>query len=178
VGGFTLIELLVVLVIIGSLVSFAVLVLGNSGGTRELRSEADRLATVLGLLLEEATLDNREYGLQIGTQGYRVLVYDDLRASWSQHPDSRSYQLPEWMQLKLTLDGEPLQLPAPEAREASADESADAAEQAKLQPQILALSSGEWSPFTLQLSDRRPGGQRYQLTSDGFNLPPATQVQP
>ena len=50
--GFTLIELLVVLVILGTLVSLAVLSVGNGAG-RALRDEGDRLATVMALLLKK-----------------------------------------------------------------------------------------------------------------------------
>ena len=48
--GFTLIELLVVLVILGTLVSLALLSVGNGGG-RVLRDEGERLATVMALLV-------------------------------------------------------------------------------------------------------------------------------
>src|SRR3990167_3992446 len=83
--GFTLIELLVVLVILGTLVSLAVLSVGNGAG-RALRDEGDRLATVMALLLEEATLDNREYGLQLRSDGYRVLSMTTSTAAGSATP--------------------------------------------------------------------------------------------
>ena len=64
-GGFTLIELLVVLVIIGCLVGLAVLSSGVAGPSRELNNEAERLAGLIGVLVDEAVLDNREYGLRL-----------------------------------------------------------------------------------------------------------------
>jgi general secretion pathway protein H len=170
-GGFTLIELLVVMVIIGCMLSLAVFSMGNAGGGRELRGEAERLAAVMALLLEEATLDNREYGLQLRSDGYRMLAYDDLTGEWAAPADSRDHSLPSWMRLDLQLEGAALQL---QALPSDTDEEPTSA---KLQPQLLLLSSGELSPFSLQLSDRRPAGQVYELTSDGFSLPQATAAQ-
>ncbi len=169
--GFTLIELLVVLVILGTLVSLALLSVGNGGG-RVLRDEGERLATVMALLLEEATLDNREYGLQLRSDGYRVLVYDDLNNRWQRHPNMADYRLPERLQLSLELDGAPLQL----AAVAVVDDQARPATGVEAAPQLLLLSSGELSPFRLQLSERGKGAGAYELHSDGFNLPLAAPV--
>lgn len=171
-AAFTLIELLVVIVIIGSMLSLAVFSMGHAGGGRELRGEAERLAAVMGLLLEEATLDNREYGLLLRSDGYRVLAYDDVSGEWATPADSRDYPLPSWIRLDLQLEGAALKLQAAANNDDEQDTSS-----AKLQPQVLLLSSGELSPFSLQLSDRRPAGQAYELTSDGFSLPQATAAQ-
>ena len=58
--GFTLIELLVVLVLLGVLTSLAVLGSGlASSPARKLADEADRLNSLLRVLLDEAVLDNR-----------------------------------------------------------------------------------------------------------------------
>src|SRR3990167_10840638 len=80
--GFTLVELLVVIVILGSLIGLAVLSTGIAGPARELRNEAERLAGLIAVLAEEAVLDNREYGLLLQAEGYRVLRYDTLAARW------------------------------------------------------------------------------------------------
>jgi general secretion pathway protein H len=169
--AFTLIELLVVIVIIGSMLSLAVFSMGSTGGGRELRGEAERLAAVMALLLEEATLDNREYGLQLRSDGYRVLAYDEARGEWAAPADSRDHPLPSWMRLDLQLEGSALTL------QPVASKDGDESTGSKLQPQLLLLSSGELSPFSLQLSDRRPAGQAYELTSDGFSLPQAAATQ-
>ena len=159
--AFTLIELLVVIVIIGSMLGLAVFSMGSAGGSRELRNEAERLAAVMALQLEAATLDNREYGVQLRRDGYRVLAYDEPRAQWLPPEGQRDHPLPAWMQLDFTLEGTALQLPASDE-----DDSTPAN-----QPHLLLLSSGELSPFNLRLRDSRPGGQTYSLSSDGFSLP-------
>lgn len=154
--GFTLIELLVVLVILGCLVGLAVLGAGIAGPARELRGEAERLSGLIGVLAEEAVLDNREYGLQLSADSYRVLGYDPGSGRWQALP-GKPHRLPAWAELSLELDGQPLQLPGPEGDSAV--------------PQLLMLSSGELSPFRLRLAERRQDGLRLLLCSDGFALP-------
>ena len=80
--AFTLIELLVVIVLLGILVSVAVLSVGGSSTSRELRDEARRLAALIGVLSDEAVLDSREYGLLVNSEGYRVLRYDEAATRW------------------------------------------------------------------------------------------------
>ena len=81
-GGFTLIELLVVLVILGSLIGLAVLSVGIAGPGRELHNEAERLAGLIGVLAEEAVLDNQEYGLLLARESYHALRYDPIKQTW------------------------------------------------------------------------------------------------
>nr|WP_275944071.1 type II secretion system minor pseudopilin GspH [Azomonas macrocytogenes] len=176
--GFTLIELMVVLVILGILVSLAVLA-GSGGSTsRELGDEARQLAGLIGVLVDEAVLDNREYGLLMDNQSYRVLRYDDARAGWLDTEQGALHQLPGWARLDLQLDGTPLQLAAPLPTDTDFTRPPERRRQAKgPQPQLLILSSGELSPFTLQLSERRSGGNTWQLASDGFRLPQAQRLE-
>jgi general secretion pathway protein H len=183
--GFTLIELLVVIVIMGSLLSLAVLSSGTASHARELRDEAQRLASIIGLLSDEAVLDNREYGLLIRAEGYRLLSYDEARNSWSATDGQAEHLLPAWARLELELDGQPLQLAAalpqgndlPGLRSPAALNNKDKQnKQDALQPQLLLLSSGELSPFRLRVSERQPG-RAFELSSDGFQRPRAELVK-
>ena len=81
--GFTLIELMVVMVIISVLIGLAVLSTGFASTSRELDSEAERLAGLIGVLTDEAVLDNREYGLRLERDAYQVLRYDEAKARWT-----------------------------------------------------------------------------------------------
>lgn len=161
--GFTLIELLVVLVILGSLVGLAVLSSGIAGPARELSNEAERLTGLIGVLADEAVLDNHEYGLLLSPEAYQVLRYDEIKGKWLA-VDKAPHRLPSWAVLSFELDGEALSLPAPAA--ADDDKKAKTAV-----PQLLILSSGELSPFRLRLAERRKDGLQLQMSSDGFRLP-------
>jgi general secretion pathway protein H len=167
-GGFTLIELLVVLVILGSLIGIAVLSVGIAGPGRELHNEAERLAGLIGVLAEEAVLDNQEYGLLLSREAYQVLRYDPLKQEW-QALAGKPHRLPAWAELSVELEGAALELPLPEGEERA---------KGALLPQLLLLSSGEISPFRLGLAERRADGLRLQLASDGFRLPRVEIEQP
>lgn len=167
-GGFTLIELLVVLVILGSLICLAVFSVGIAGPGRELHNEAERLAGLIGVLAEEAVLDNQEYGLLLGRETYQVLRYEPTQQAW-QPLGNKPHQLPAWTELSIELEGAALQLPSAEG---------DAPSSGALLPQLLLLSSGEISPFRLRLAERRADGLRLQLVSDGFKLPTVEVEQP
>ena len=85
-------------VIISVLIGLAVLSTGFASTSRELDSEAERLAGLIGVLTDEAVLDNREYGLRLERDAYQVLRYDEAKARWL--PVARdSHRLPEWAEL-------------------------------------------------------------------------------
>ncbi|NWL75640.1 type II secretion system protein GspH [Pseudomonas taiwanensis] len=163
-AGFTLIEVLVVMVVIACLAGLAVISAGVAGPTRELNNEAERLAGLIGVLADEAVLDNREYGLRLERGSYQVYYYDESSSRWQPMSDG-ARQLPEWAELTFELDGEPLALPAPVKKDDK--ETKDI----RPVPQLIILSSGELSPFRLELAERRKDGRRLQLSSDGFRLP-------
>src|SRR5690606_39214683 len=132
------------------------LVGGFAGPGRELRAEAARLAGLRGLLAEEAVLGNRAYGLRLAPDQRPVLAWDGRRRTpWGTRPPQR---LPPGVEARLELEGRPLRLAGAKGPAASA-------------PPVLILSSGELSPFRLQLIERRPDGLQLELASDGFNLP-------
>lgn len=179
--GFTLIELLVVMVIIGSLLSLAVLSTGNANTSRELRDEAQRLSGLIAVLSDEAVLDNREYGLLVRSESYRVLAYDEAKGVWAAVPGQNEHRMPVWARLELELEGEPLKLSTPVKENddepgLSQDEEKKEKEKngpRQPEPQLLILSSGELSPFRLEIAEREPKGTVYELVSDGFQMPKA-----
>lgn len=181
-GGFTLIELLVVIVILGGLVGLAVLSVGSSHSSREVRDEAQRLAALITVLADEAVLDGREYGLLIDDEGYRVLHYEEASGRWVEADRREAHRVPEWMRLQLELDGTPLRLVTPVRERDDPAGLSDARERAQRrappeEPQLLILSSGELSPFSLTLADRGAEGVAWRLSSDGFRMPVAEPLE-
>lgn len=135
--GFTLIELLVTLVIIGIIVGVAVLSIRNPGGEK-LEEEMNRLTALFQLAREEAILQSRELGMEFWENGYAFYELNDMQQWLPLEEDKlfRVRELPEGMRMQLTLEG--------------IDIVMSVVNQDK--PQVFILSSGETSPFILQMT--------------------------
>lgn len=154
--GFTLLEILVVVVIIGVLASFAVLSLGSRALEDRLDTEARRLQELLALAADEAVLQGVELGFIHTPGGYGFLALKDGR--WLPLEAAgplRGRALAEPFYLELRVEGRPVKAVA-------ADVPAD-----ELKPQVLLLSSGESTEFSLDLraQDYVP---HYRLQGDAF----------
>jgi general secretion pathway protein H len=146
-GGFTLLEILAVIVIIGITVSFASLSLSSRAVDERLASEADRLLALLKLSADEAVVQGEEIGLLVAGDGYAFYHLEDN--TWTAYPEGplRERSLPDGMRLYLASDGrEEVQLPLPQDNDRNAQ-----TKKKQTEPQILMLSSGELTPFVLEL---------------------------
>ena len=140
-AGFTLIEVMVVLLIIGVSIGFISL---NVGPRRQVvEEEAKRLAALLNLAQEEAILTGNEYALELRLSEYRFVRLDG--ESWQEFPQDEVFRprtLPAELSLELTIGGE--HIPSA-ALMAEGDEPP---------PRIYLLSSGEVTPFSIDLVDQ------------------------
>lgn len=156
IRGFTLIEILVVLLIIGILVTGAALSLGVLGRDSTLQKESDRLSALMDYLRDQATLQNREFGVRCFAGGYEFLAYDTRTATWQRIKDDdamRPRLLPTGVSLQVSIEGRDLVLPREQAKP---DE---------LAPQIMLFSSGDLNLFELTL--------RRAATGEGIRFAPA-----
>ena len=134
-AGFTLLELLVVILIIGIALSLVVIRIGGDQIEDELEREGLRLQRLIVLASEEAVLQSQELGLQFQSDGYQFLVYQgDGWLPIAGDAIFRQREMPPGVELELELEG----------RSVILDGSED-------KPQIMILSSGELSPFKLDL---------------------------
>ncbi len=185
--GFTLLELLVVLFIIGIVTAMATLSIGTATSGKGVEQTADQLAGQLTLVREEASIQGREFGLTFFTDRYAFSTFDFENGRWQELGDDaealRPQLLPGESVLELELDGRSVVLasgPTPAVTERSNDEKEkDKAEDPPARriyrpaddrqaPQVLILSSGDVTPFTLHL---RPAigtpGLRLIVSADG-----------
>lgn len=161
-SGFTLIEVLVVVVIIGIISAIVVLGLGSLGDDRELQNEARRISSLIEMASDEATLQGRDFGLELMQSGYRFVEFDPLTEQWSEIVGDdlmRPRQLADNTEFDLFLEDRRVLLEVEAADIARDDEEDDDGRDLSddYLPHVLVLSSGDISPFVLdilRLSDR------------------------
>lgn len=155
-GGFTLIELLVVVVIIGIVSSFLLLSFGILGNDRALDQQIRRLASLLELTLDEATLQGRDFGLELMQGGYRFVELDPVLGQWGEVVGDdmlQPRQLDEDMEIELYIEGRKVLLSKDPAKTASAedDRMVRSDREKAYAPHVLILSSGDLSPFRMAI---------------------------
>jgi general secretion pathway protein H len=146
--GFTLIEVMVVVVIIGVLINFVTISIGRNSPADQLKTEAQRLSSLIGLASEEALLRSSLIGVDIGEEDYSFLRLEE--GVWQPMQDNlfRARKLPEGMEFKVTAS----------TQQTGEDEEENL-------PEIILLSSGEMTPFELKLSSTQTESY-YRLTGD------------
>ncbi len=156
-AGFTLLELLVVLFVIAVMSGLAVIQLGSRDRDRQLETEVMRLQHLLELARNEAVLTASEWGLELEGGSYRFLRLDPESGRWEaiETRPWTEHELPSGIRTRLEV----------EERERAL--SALGNGEGRLRPGLLILSSGEFSPFRLELNPEWQGGA-WHLSSDGF----------
>ena len=153
-SGFTLIEVLVVIVIIGIISATVVLGLGNLGDDRELQTEALRITSLIEMASDEATLQGRDFGLELLQTGYRFVEYEPLTGQWSEVVGDdlmRLRQLAQDTEFELFLEDRRVLLDIDAAASARNDDTDDNGLGQNYLPHILILSSGDITPFRLEI---------------------------
>lgn len=154
--GFTLIEILVVLVIVGLMAALAVFTMGGSSQQRELDSEVQNLYLRMQVASEQAVMNNLETGLVVDEDGYRFVVFDDKTQNWQLSNERlfRAHGLPPWLETNAKVDSD-----APRLNN----------ENSKLRPDVVFFSSGESTPFEIEMTVAGQTYEPHRLRSDGIN---------
>ncbi len=153
-SGFTLIEILVVVVIVGIVMTVAILSLSLAGDDRPMRREARRFMSLVDVAQDEALMQGREFGLELMTDSYRFVEYDPIGNQWSEifgDDQLRLRQLPEQMVFELFLEDRQISLDVEAAEMQDNDDNASFRGIDHYTPHILIFSSGDRTPFELRI---------------------------
>lgn len=169
-SGFTLIEILVVVVIVG-IVSAVVLLSANLiDNDRGLRQEARRLTSLIELAADEALLQGRDFGIEFVQGGYRFVEYDPYIERWFEIAGDellRPRSLPDELRFELFIEDRRVLLAA-EHSSLDAGAELDDRPEADYAPHALIMSSGQLSPFDLQIMlGNQPSDYAIEVTAAG-----------
>ena len=149
--GFTLIELLVVIVIIGTIVSIALLSIRVGSDDDDVDRERRRFASILETMRDEAMLQGREYGIEVMQSSYRFVEFDPLTRQWMEPPFDELYELrelPEGIELELYIDDKRIDLLREPRRLEDPDKMSSSTVQT-FEPHLFIFASGEATVFEL-----------------------------
>jgi general secretion pathway protein H len=164
--GFSLIEILVVIVIVGIVMSIAVLSITLAGGDSQLREEAQRIVSLVDVAKDESLLQGREFGLEFMQGGYRFVEYDPITLQWGEiigDDTLRLRELPEELELELFIEDRRVALKTDPERMDSDEEDRPGVR--AYAPHVLIYSSGDMSPFELHFL-RRVDDSRVAVQGD------------
>ena len=143
---------MVVMVLIGIIFTFATLSMRGDDVAQMMERETRRLETLLALANDEAIVRGEEIGVRFTDDSYEFLVL--ALDGWKLPDDGllKTYTLPADIQLELEIEDEQALGPG----EAEPD--------VEPPPQVLILSSGEMTPFSVTFSSHL-SDYHYRLTA-------------
>ncbi len=152
--GFTLIEILVVVVIAAIVSSIVIMSMNVVGDDRDLQQETYRMASLLELAADEATLQGRDFGLELTRKGYRFVEFDPFTTQWNEligDDTLRPRELSDGLEFELIIEDRRVQL-SEIATAIQSDEDDEGRDQLDdYAPHALLLSSGDITPFNLTI---------------------------
>ena len=167
--GFTLIEILVSILIVGIMISVAVVSLSLASDDRAIREEARRFMTLMDIVQDEAMMQGRDFGIEFLSAGYRFVEYDPLGAVWAEVPDDDILvlrTLPEDFEMGLFLEEQRVLLEEEPKLMQAPDDDRPPSQIENYAPHVLVYSSGDMTPFEIyieRVTDRRVVGLRADL---------------
>lgn len=183
--GFTLLELLVVMVLMGLLSAAAMTTINYAFTDDTADKHSERLAALVELAAEEALLTGRELGMRIDDDGYSFYRFEERQQAWTSIAEQKIFRnrpFPEHIEISLQLEGQAVVLADESADESANEENGEVNNEvddndfADEPPQVMFFSSGQSTPFELEILDTRDD-QRWQLSADLLGRVERKQVE-
>jgi|AntRauTorcE11898_2_1112593.scaffolds.fasta_scaffold00538_7 general secretion pathway protein H len=150
--GFTLIELIVVILLVGLVVSFAVLSVGGPSPRQTQHEEARRLLARMDLAREEAVMQARSLGVRFERDGY--LFYGMRDGQWRMLEQGGlidPHELPEAIFIDVEIEGLDVELFGADDTAEDGD-GGDEGDEEAVGPQLFFLAGGEIVPdFSIRI---------------------------
>lgn len=166
--GFTLIEILVVIFIVATISTIALLSISTVSEDEDLETERRRFASLAETIRDEATMQGREFGIEIMRSSYRFVEFDPLSRQWAEVPGDDLYRLrrlPEGLEFELYIDDKLIQLLEEPAQLEDPDDEKLTAGDERFKPHLFVFASGEASVYELHVW-RRQTDSRLILRGD------------
>ena len=160
-GGFTLIEVLVVVLLISILMSVVVGTFTGSNRDQVLLGYVERLALRIEMARDRAVQRNQEWGIYVERDGVRFAEFDTVNGEWLEKMERPFKRDPDAEGLEFDAKVESYEALPTSAGGLDDDEEGEI-------PQIILFSSGEVTPFTLEVQPTEWEAPPWILTSDGF----------
>lgn len=160
------------IVIIGLMAGMATLAIGGNDD-RVFQDEVQQLRMRLNAAQDDAFFQQRTLGVKFSNSGYEFLTFELDNRQWVRTEKApmtaTSFSLP--IKLELSLNGEPLTLNTPKTNddEVYRQDSEQPSSSGKIDPDIVLLSNGEMSAFSLRMKLVNNSLLEHQLYSDGFS---------
>jgi len=141
------------MVIVGIIMAVAFLSFGILGDDRGLDREARRMSALIELAIDEATIQGRDFGIEILSSGYRFVEHDPLVNQWFEVTGDdfmRPRDLQEGTEFELFIEEHKVLLHT-QAQETEKEEDESKRDLTDdYLPHVLILSSGDVTPFELR----------------------------
>ncbi len=127
---------------------------GVAGNDRDLKYESRRFAALAEVALDEATMQGREFGIELLSAGYRFVEFDALTGRWAEVPGDdtlRLRALPQELEFELFIEDKRIQLDDDPAPFEDPDEKSSLSTTYSYAPHLLIYSSGDTTPFELHV---------------------------
>ncbi len=149
-------ELVVVIAIMGITLAAAIPLLVDQHQAYQLEQEMARMFAALRMTRQDALIHGREWGMAVRHDGYSFLHFDTDTRQWMTPSEAilANYTLPDSLLLNADVPNQLI----------LADDVAS-----QQHPEILLLSSGQTSAFTLRLQIRGSGELSAGIITDGYS---------